>query len=299
MAVFSFIVIGVSEFCTKYESRFKEAFIAALSIPEILSWLTFLIWHAVEHGFLGSFALGMVALLLYGMINLMHACIHRCRLMPKAPKTYQALRRRYSISTFFFRHISYWVSFKFSLILVSYFCLSGRFKGDYSNLNWKQFHRFSLAWVLFCYPIMMLAACYYLITETLFSYTGYLAIEVILISTLGMGILLLDAISACKCRVLPNRQILPYRSANQDQAAAAIYESEDESSSKRILKGKRRNKEVDEFGGADEQSRLGEGESNASFTRHDQTQQHVMSEERRRHLQMLEELARQMRLEKE
>jgi hypothetical protein len=76
LAVFSFFVIGISEFCTKYESRFKEAFIAALSIPEVLSWISFLIWHAVEYGFLGSFALGLVALLIYAMINLMHAFIH-------------------------------------------------------------------------------------------------------------------------------------------------------------------------------------------------------------------------------
>jgi hypothetical protein len=39
-----FILIAISECVTKAESRFKEAFIALLSLPEILSWITYIVF---------------------------------------------------------------------------------------------------------------------------------------------------------------------------------------------------------------------------------------------------------------
>jgi hypothetical protein len=38
-----FILIAISEIVTKAESRFKEAFIALLSLPEILAWITYIV----------------------------------------------------------------------------------------------------------------------------------------------------------------------------------------------------------------------------------------------------------------
>lgn len=42
--VISFIIIGISEFITKTESRFKEAFIAMTSLWEFGSWCTVLVF---------------------------------------------------------------------------------------------------------------------------------------------------------------------------------------------------------------------------------------------------------------
>lgn len=50
------------------------------------------------------------------------------------------------------------------------------------------------------YPVMMLAVIYYIITEGIFSYTGFVAIEVIAISTLMASLMLLDAVSVLRCR---------------------------------------------------------------------------------------------------
>lgn len=99
------------------------------------------------------------------------------------------------------RALSYLISYKLSLILVSYFFMKPRFKGDYSKLNWKQFNRFSLAFITIPYPIMMFACGYFLYSQGIFSYTGFLAIEVITISTVMASLTLLDATSALRCRV--------------------------------------------------------------------------------------------------
>jgi len=57
IGICDFIVILISEICTKKESRFKEALIALVSVPELGSWITFLIFHYFRRGIGGSFAL--------------------------------------------------------------------------------------------------------------------------------------------------------------------------------------------------------------------------------------------------
>lgn len=103
-----------------------------LSLPELGAWITFLVFHYYRRGYLGAFALGSIALMIYVMINLLHACIHPRRMVPNSLHSYKALTSNYKCSTYLMRTISYLFSFKFSLILVSYMCMKPRFKGDYS-----------------------------------------------------------------------------------------------------------------------------------------------------------------------
>lgn len=131
-----FIVILASEIKTKTESRFKEAYIALLAIPEILSWCTLLVLYYFKTGFFGAFTLAAAALFMYAVINFSHAIVHPRKIVPNSHNTYKALCTEYKHSTRFMQVISYLISFKFSLILVSYFWLRPRFKGDYSKLNW-------------------------------------------------------------------------------------------------------------------------------------------------------------------
>ena len=145
------------------------------------------------------------------------------------------------------RLFSYFFSFKMSLILVSYFCMKPRFKGDYSQNNWRQFNKFSLAFLILCYPTMMFACGYFLYYDGLFSYCGFASLEVIVISSLMNMIMLLDSLSACRCRVKPNKkQIEP-----GNQQVNAEYESEDDKTIKRILK---KHKQQDEFGEANSET---------------------------------------------
>ena len=100
------------------------------------------------------------------------------------------------------RAIAYLVSFKFSLILVSYFFNSPRLKGDYSAMNWKQFNRFSLAFILLPYLCMMASCAIFIMTDGFWSYPGFVAAEVIVLSTFIAVLLGLDAISAIKCKTV-------------------------------------------------------------------------------------------------
>lgn len=149
-----------------------------------------------------NFILAALGLLLYFIINFVHACIHPRKMVKNSLFTYKTLLVNYPCSTFLFRIISYIFSFKFSLILVSWFWLRPRFKGDYSALNWKQFNRLSIVFICLPYPVMMIACAWFLMFDGFFSYPGFVALEVIVLSTILMILLLLDALSSIKCKTV-------------------------------------------------------------------------------------------------
>lgn len=186
---------------TKQESRFKETFLALLSIPEILSWANFIVFLIYRLGLKGSAAMAILATGIYVIINLVHACVHSRKMVPRSLISYKTLVNEYKCSTWFFRLLSYLFSFKFSLILVSYFFLRPRFKGDYSVVNWKQYNRFALSFFL-PYLFMMAACAHFLVMHGFYSYPGFVAVEVCIISTTMAVMGMLDALSSIKCKTV-------------------------------------------------------------------------------------------------
>ena len=144
-----------------------------MSIPEILSWANFIVFiiyrvstekkeTKFSNALKGEAALAILATGIYVIINLVHACVHSRKMVPRSLISYKTLVNEYKCSTWFFRLLSYLFSFKFSLILVSYFFLRPRFKGDYSVVNWKQYNRFALSFFL-PYLFMMAACAFFLV----------------------------------------------------------------------------------------------------------------------------------------
>lgn len=82
---------------------------------------------------------------------------------------------------------------------------------------------------------MMFACGLHLYTDGLFSYAGFVSLEVLTISTIMSTLMLLDAISALKC-TKPREQKVVYAEGVAKVAAGADYESEDEKPQKRIIK---------------------------------------------------------------
>jgi hypothetical protein len=168
-------------------------------------------------------------------------------MVPNSLFSYKQLFSKHKCSTYFLSFISYLVSFKFSLILVSYFWLRPGLKGDYSASNWLTFNKFSFAFLVLPYPMMMVACGYFIMTDGMFSYAGFVAVEVIALSSILAVLMMLDAVTVLKCRA---------RSADKNRnvkiATGVDYESDDDLHSKRILnKGRKPRTEMDEFG-ADE-----------------------------------------------
>jgi len=87
----SFLVILISEIITKRESRFKEAFIAFLAIPEVMSWCTVITFMYFRMGFIGPTSIAALALLTYMMINFAHAIMHPRQIIPDALVSYKQL----------------------------------------------------------------------------------------------------------------------------------------------------------------------------------------------------------------
>ena len=337
MALCFFILITVSEIVTKRASNFKESLIAFWSIPEVLSWACVTWWMIHRVGQTPHSALAALACLMYVCINCVHAIIHPRYMVPNTLYSYKQLLTDYKCGTFIARAISYIVSFKFSLILVSYFFGSPRLKGDYSAMNWKQFNRFSLAFCLFPYTCMMVACGWFIMEDGFWSYPGFVAAEVISLSSIITMLLAIDAISAIKCKTVgkakTNKAIRV--------ATGADYESDEDEVNlkKQIVKAERKAKTTrhdmaDAFGVDDSEygsevdsvmelkkgettrymkrgdavrtsrggtSRGGQLESERSY-RSDNSklsqQTAIMNDEARKQIAMLEELAHQMREEK-
>lgn len=305
-----FIMISISECATKRASNFKESLIAFWSLPEVGSWVCVIYFMYEKVGQSVPTMLAALAALIYFCINSVHAIIHPRYMVPDSPEQYKKVISDYPCGSCFARFISYLLSFKFSLILVSNFCGSSRLKGDYSATNWRQFNRFSVFFCMLPYSCMMVACTYFILTDGFWSYAGFVSAEVICLSSIMTILLLLDAISAIKCKTVGKRKLLK----DITVATAADYESdEDERNLKRQVRDAHRIKEEDVFGAdGDEYDEEDDSIAELKKTRNSRARQdsqqsyrsqlsqqtQIMNEEARKQIQMLEELAHQMREEK-
>ncbi len=145
---------------------------------------------------------------------------------------------------------------------------------------------------------MMMVACgFFLMTDGLFSYAGFVAVEVVAISSTLAVLMMLDAVTVLKCRARKAE-----KNRNVKIKTSTDYESDEDVTSKRILaKGRKAIRtEHDEFG-ADEAADSDEGQRTrrgpASVA--DSMATSRVDDETRRQIVLLEELAKQMREEKE
>lgn len=91
-----------------------------LSLAEVGSWFTFLIFAAHRRG-VDYPAVGMIlAIIVYLGLNITHAVLHSKKMIANTPKEYKKLILEYKAFSWTIRIISYSVSFKFSLLLLSY-----------------------------------------------------------------------------------------------------------------------------------------------------------------------------------
>jgi len=113
----------------------------------------------------------------------------------------------------------------------------------------NSFNLFSLVFICLPFPVMMVTCSYFLYSDGLFSYAGFVALEVIAISTLMSCLMLVDSVSALSCaKTKAKIGAAPAPAKVQSAVVDLDYESEDEDAGKRMLKKKRGNKEVEEFG---------------------------------------------------
>jgi len=204
-------------------------------------------WNRIGEDY--ATALAALAAMMYVCINCVHAVIHPRYMVPNTLYSYKQILTEYKCGTFIARAISYLISYKFSLILVSYFFNSPRLKGDYSAMNWKQFNRFSIAFCLGPYLCMMFSCGYFILTDGFWSYPGFVAVEVIFLSSIMTMLMLIDAISAIKCKTVGKRKT----NKAIRVATGADYESDEDEMNLRkevnkVNKQKRTEARV-EFGG--------------------------------------------------
>jgi hypothetical protein len=107
---------------------------------------------------------------------------------------------RHRCSTCFISAISYLFSFKFSLLLVSKFCNARRFSGDYKPSNWKEYNKFVIVFVVIPYPLMLASCALFVYDDGFWSYAGFVAIELVIVSSAMVILALLDALGNCACK---------------------------------------------------------------------------------------------------
>lgn len=103
-------------------------------------------------------------------------------------------------------------------------------------MNWKQFNRISFAFLFISFPLMMASCAYYVAVIGPQSYAGYVACEVLIISTTLAVLMLLDALSSVKCKTIGKKK--SNRAARV--ASGADYESdEDDRAGRRAMKNQK------------------------------------------------------------
>lgn len=303
MAFIFFVLIAISEIVTKTESKFKESFIALISLPEMGAWLTYFAFLFIEIGYKkvkkeNAFKddekriatwLAAIGLATYLLVNFTHALIHPRKMVPNSSESYKRLEKTHKWGTKFHQYVSYFVSFKYSLILVSHMWSRPQYSGDYTTMNWKQFNRISFAFLFISYPLMMGSTAYYLATVGFWNYAGFAACEVIVISTNIFILMLLDTLSSVRCRTLGKRN----KSAKARVASGLDYESDEDSPGKRANRALKKMR-VRVAAAADDDSELsfaGDKYKSVEQQTGSADQMAVMDEETRKQILMLEDLA--------
>jgi hypothetical protein len=84
-------------------------------------------------------------------------------------------------------------------LLVSKCCNATRFSGDYKPSNWKEYNKFVIVFVMFPYPIMLASCALFVYEDGFYSYAGFVAIELVIVTTAMVILSLLDALGNCRC----------------------------------------------------------------------------------------------------
>jgi hypothetical protein len=219
---------------------------ALLSLAEMGSWITVTVFLYSRLGYLGLSFIGCAAAVLFSfLINFIFIGIHQRLIIPNCLTSYRRVLDEHKFVTYTLLAISYFYSYRLSLLSVSNLFKKPLFAGDFSQLNRRHFNRLSLVYILLPYPTMMLSVIYFIYTDGIFSYAGFVGIEVVAISTVMFCMMAVDAMSGCRCNLPRERKA--YQTSKVTQGAD--YESEDEQPGKRLVKRKKDG--GDEFG-ADE-----------------------------------------------
>jgi len=182
-------------------------------------------------GFISAAALALIALITHYILTWAHMLVHIKVMIPNSPYEYKMLMIEHKKSTRIHRFVSYLVTFKFSLMLVSHFCNLKKYSGEYSAINYRNFGRFALAFIFISCPMMLCSCGYFLYTDGFWSYAGHVAIEVIILSTIMSILLLLDAFGGCYCGKAPQRS-----SHQVEVKEGAEYESDDDTKKRKPAK---------------------------------------------------------------
>lgn len=175
---------------------------ALLSLAELGSWITLTVFLYFRLGYLGYSFIGCAASVVFTLlINLVFIGIHQKLIIPNSLVSYKRVLEEHKLTSYIILALSYSVSYRFSLLSVSYLFKKSTFSGDFSQLNQRHFNRLSLVYVLISYPLMMISIAYFVYTDGIFSYAGFVSIEVVVISTVMFCMMAVDAMTGCRCNI--------------------------------------------------------------------------------------------------
>lgn len=198
---------------------------ALLSLAEMGSWITVTVFLYFRLGQSGISFIGCAAAVLFSfLINFIFIGIHQRLIIPNCLTSYRRVLDEYKLVTYSILAVSYLYSYRLILLSVSNLFKKPVFAGDFSQLNQRHFNRLSLVYILLPYPTMILSITYFIYTDGIFSYAGFVGIEVVVISTVMFCMMAVDAMSSCRCNIPRERKA--YQSSKVTQGAD--YESEDE-----------------------------------------------------------------------
>jgi hypothetical protein len=127
------MLVAVSEFITKTASKFKEAFMALLSLAEMGSWITVTVFLYFRLGYLGISFIGCASAVLFSfLINFIFIGIHQRLIIPNCLTSYRRVLDEHRFATYIILAVSYLYSYRLSLLSVSNLFRKPLFAGEFS-----------------------------------------------------------------------------------------------------------------------------------------------------------------------
>ena len=270
--------------------------------------------------------MSLLSLGIHALLNIIFMIVHAKLMLKNGSAEYKQVFKNYCCTSWFLQLLSYLLNFKMSLILVSSFAARPRFSGTFNNDSWQKFNLFAVLYIGLVYMPFIVDFYIYFNTYGLRKLTSFIAGEAVVIMTVICLILLLEILSQCACSGInesdlgkragllrdkkkntkKKRRALRSGMGNDESDYGEEYDSqEDYGSELAELKAKRdlaRKMQDSEYGDEeyeDEQDEEGEDEYGSMEGSMEGLRRGSKKKKKNPQLDMLEDLARQMKEEKE
>ena len=194
--VFFVFVLFVDCICKSTDFTDSILYLLALLETGVMGYLSFL-WFMGEID--GDRSLSLISFGVQVTLNILFIPVHIKLMLKNGSPEYKQVFKNYKCTAWCCSCMAYLLNFKMAVIMVSSFAGRPRFSGSFSNDSWQKFNIFSILYICLVYLPFIADFYIYFSTFGLRKLTSYIAGELVVIMTIICLILLLEILAQCAC----------------------------------------------------------------------------------------------------